>query len=314
MNNMTLLWRSFRAENRIFWRTPIGAFFTLGLPLIMLVLFVALFGNEAIGTQYGEITPSSRRHPLSKSQGAPEPVAFQAAMGPSPSFQQRNMTASVALFVRGDWSRADEGVRAVYEAIESDNPGTAGKQSGYLLDILRNLGTALPEIKSVIQGKKADHLPILFAIAEQVPNRRSRITLGDEKDALGMPRGRIDWRLSEQDKRTFAQMPELLAGEFGRLGIGRVHKAVWLDDDAPYLYRGDFSRILEPGRHHSGTTRMAHDPAFGVVDADCQVFGVANLSVAGSSVFPTIGSANPTLTILALALRLSDHLKNRLRR
>ena len=56
MNNMTLLWRSFRAENRIFWRTPIGAFFTLGLPLIMLVLFVALFGNEAIGTQYGEIT------------------------------------------------------------------------------------------------------------------------------------------------------------------------------------------------------------------------------------------------------------------
>ena len=53
MNNMTLLWRSFRAENRIFWRTPIGAFFTLGLPLIMLVLFVALFGNEAIGTQYG---------------------------------------------------------------------------------------------------------------------------------------------------------------------------------------------------------------------------------------------------------------------
>ena len=107
-------------------------------------------------------------------------------------------------------------------------------------------------------------------------------------------------------------MPDLLAGEFGRQGVGRVHKSPWLDEDALYLYRGDFSRILEPGRHHSGTTRMADHPANGVVDADCQVFGVANLSVAGSSVFPTIGSANPTLTIVALSLRLSDHLKGRL--
>lgn len=268
---------------------------------------------ERFLAQYGEITPDSKRHPLAKSRKLPEPVTFQAALGPSAGFQRKNKTAAAALFVRGDWSRADEGVRAVYEAIESDNPDAAAARGGYVLDILRNLGTALPEIKNVVQGKKARHLPVLFAVAEQAPNRLSRVALGREKDALGMPRARLDWRLSEQDKRTFAQMPELLAGEFGRLGIGRVHKAVWLDDDAPYLYRGDFSRVLEPGRHHSGTTRMAHDPALGVVDADCQVFGVGNLSVAGSSVFPTIGAANPTLTIIALALRLSDHLKVRLR-
>lgn len=268
---------------------------------------------ERFLAQYGEITPVSAGHPLTRPRTAPDPVTFQAAMSPSPAFQQRSGTGSVALFVRGDWSQTDEGVRAVYEAIESGGPGSAGKYGGYLLDILRNLGTSLPEVKSVVQGKKPKHLPVLFAIAEQVPNRSSRIALGRQKDALGMAKARIDWRLSEQDRRTFAQMPELLAGEFGRLGIGRVHKAVWLDQDAMYLYRGDFSRILEPGRHHSGTTRMAHDPALGVVDADCQVFGVGNLSVAGSSVFPTIGSANPTLTILALALRLADHLKTRLR-
>lgn len=264
-------------------------------------------------SQYGEITPANAGHPLVKSRYAPDPVMFQAAISPSAAVQQRNRTGGVALFIRGDWSRTDEGVSAVYEAIESDTAGAPENQAGSLLNILRNLNTALPEIKSVVQGKKAEHLPVLFAIAEQAPNRLSRITLGSEKDALGSPRARIDWRLSEQDRRTFAQMPELLAGEFGRLGIGRVHKAVWLDDEAPYLYRGDFSRILEPGRHHSGTTRMAHDPARGVVDADCQVFGVSNLSVAGSSVFPTIGSANPTLTIVALALRLADHLKTRLR-
>ena len=61
-----------------------------------------------------------------------------------------------------------------------------------------------------------------------------------------------------------------------------------------------------------GTTRMSADPAQGVVDADCRVHGMANLYVAGSSVFPTCGSANPTLTIVALALRLAAHLKGTL--
>ena len=107
-------------------------------------------------------------------------------------------------------------------------------------------------------------------------------------------------------------MPRLLAREFGRLGIGRVHVSPWLDEDAIYLYRKDFSRVLEPGRHHSGTTRMASAPAKGVVNAECRLFDVENISIAGSSVFPTIGYANPTLTIVALALRLAEHLKKQL--
>lgn len=269
---------------------------------------------QRLMAQYAEIVPGRPGHPLAKAGPGGEPVMFQAAISPSAAAKRRNGTGAVALFIRGDWSRVDEGIRAVYEALERDNKPAGESYSGYLLDILRNMDTAVPAIKNLVQGKSPPHLPVLFAIAEQVPNRTSRITLADQKDALGMPRARIDWRLSELDRKTFAQMPDLLAGEFGRQGIGRVHKAPWLDDDALYLYRGDFSRILEPGRHHSGTTRMAHDPAQGVVDADCQVFGVSNLSVAGSSVFPTIGSANPTLTIIALGLRLADHLKDRLAR
>ncbi|MDF2766753.1 MAG: oxidoreductase, partial [Rhodospirillales bacterium] len=69
---------------------------------------------------------------------------------------------------------------------------------------------------------------------------------------------------------------------------------------------------LTGGHHHIGTTRMSEDPARGVVDGDCRVHGIANLYVAGSSVFPNSGSANLTLTVVALALRLAAHLEQRL--
>ena len=66
------------------------------------------------------------------------------------------------------------------------------------------------------------------------------------------------------------------------------------------------------GHHHMGTTRMNASPRFGVVDSDCAVHGVEGLYVAGSSVFPTGGYVNPTLTIVALAIRLADHLRDKL--
>ena len=76
------------------------------------------------------------------------------------------------------------------------------------------------------------------------------------------------------------------------------------DSEWPSDMRGD--------QHHMGTTRMQRDPRMGVVDENCRVHGVANLYVAGCSVFPTGGTFNPTLTIVALALRLADHIKERL--
>ena len=110
------------------------------------------------------------------------------------------------------------------------------------------------------------------------------------------------------DRRTVRALAETLAAEFARLNIGRVRLADWLLDDNASHWPSD----LYAGNHHMGTTRMAAQPERGVVDADCRVHRIDNLYVAGSSVFSTGGCANPTLTIVALALRLADHLKAQL--
>jgi choline dehydrogenase-like flavoprotein len=147
----------------------------------------------------------------------------------------------------------------------------------------------------------------LWCSAEAVPDPDSRVRLGDELDALGMPRIVLDWRLTEQDKRSLLAGHQAIAEELGRAGLGRLQIAEWLTEG------GDsWSPTVEGGHHHLGTTRMSVDPSQGVVDPDSRVHGIANLYVAGSSVFPTSGSANPTLTIVALALRLAAHLQEHL--
>lgn len=150
--------------------------------------------------------------------------------------------------------------------------------------------------------------PLYFSIrSEQAPNPDSRVTLGDEMDALGQRRVRLDWRFTEIDKRSVKAMITALGAEFARLGVGRVRIMDWVLDGRP-----DWAPDMYGGSHHIGTTRMATEPNGGVVDANCRVHYLDNLYVAGSSVFPTGGCANPTLTIVALALRLADHLKQQL--
>jgi choline dehydrogenase-like flavoprotein len=145
--------------------------------------------------------------------------------------------------------------------------------------------------------------------AEQAPNPSSRVLLGTACDALGMPKLAIDWRFSALDKRTLRLVAANLDAELRRTGEGCVVPEPWLDDDAaPWETDPLIGNHPIGGFHHMGTTRMASDRRAGVVDASGRVHGVANLFVAGSSVFPTSGWANPTLTILALALRLGDHL------
>jgi choline dehydrogenase-like flavoprotein len=144
----------------------------------------------------------------------------------------------------------------------------------------------------------------LMTRQEQAPNPDSRVTLGRERDALGMPRVQLDWRLTELDRRSFQRFYEVLGRELGRSGVGRARMKEWvLAADAAW------PSTLSGGWHHMGTTRMHDDPTQGVVDANCKVHGLANLSVAGAAVYPTAGCANPTLTLVALSLRLSDHLK-----
>jgi choline dehydrogenase-like flavoprotein len=141
-------------------------------------------------------------------------------------------------------------------------------------------------------------------IVEPTPNPDSRVTLSaSRKDKLGMPRVQVDWRLDDQVRRTFDRTLDLLARDMRQSGVAEVT----LD---PAIERGVWPASLEKEGtwHHMGTTRMHGSPKHGVVDADCRMHGVANLYVAGSSVFPTAGANFPTITIAALTLRLSEHL------
>ena len=111
----------------------------------------------------------------------------------------------------------------------------------------------------------------------------------------------VDWQLVAEDRSKAAATVRLFGAEIGRAGLGRLRSAFGKDDAWPADFQGN--------QHHMGTTRMHRDPALGVVDENCRMHGVANLYVAGSSVFPTGGANNPTLTIVALSLRLADHIK-----
>jgi choline dehydrogenase-like flavoprotein len=140
---------------------------------------------------------------------------------------------------------------------------------------------------------------------EQRPRPDSRVTLTGKADALGMPQLRIDWRYSPEDIESIRRTLDLMAQEFERSGTAR------LEYDQNTL-EADLMRFGAYGGHHIGTARMGTDVRKSVVDADCRVHSVKNLYVAGSAVFPTSSQANPTLTLIALSLRLGRHLARRL--
>jgi len=169
---------------------------------------------------------------------------------------------------------------------------------------IANLVTDASGLKEALE-ERFDPSVYLYTEAEQAPNPSSRVLLDRDRDALGLQRLKLDWQLSEIDKRSIRELAVLIGVELGRLGKGRVGLPRWLLESAP----ADSDPILG-GYHHMGTTRMADHPSEGVVDSNCRVFSTRNLYVAGSSVFTTGGAANPTLTIVALALRLADHLNS----
>jgi choline dehydrogenase-like flavoprotein len=131
------------------------------------------------------------------------------------------------------------------------------------------------------------------------------VKLGDSRDALGMPRLQVDWRMGELERRTLSEFIKILAGEFQRLGLGSfaLAQVADLEDPDAWLARAHDSA------HHMGTTRMNESPKLGEVDPHCRVHGISNLYIGSSAVFPTSARSNPTLTILALGLRIADRLK-----
>jgi choline dehydrogenase-like flavoprotein len=141
-----------------------------------------------------------------------------------------------------------------------------------------------------------------FYHAEQAPNPASMVTLTDRRDALGLPRLRIDLRYSDGDARSVVAAHEIIDRNLRAAGIGHLEHHYPAEERAARV-----RDQMTDGYHQIGTIRMSADPAHGIVDADCRVHGTANLFVAGSAVFPTSGQANPTLLITALSARLAAH-------
>jgi choline dehydrogenase-like flavoprotein len=173
--------------------------------------------------------------------------------------------------------------------------------------VAADLGTVFSDLDGLATGlyTRFGRAPILDIRpqCEQVPNPDSRVRLGEERDALGMPRVIVDWRLTDLDVVTVRRGLAIFGEVFERAGLGRI--------EISEAVRSADARSLACSEawHHIGTTRMSDDPRTGVVDRSCRVHGISNLFVAGSSVFPTTGIVNPTYTIVALSIRLADHIR-----
>ncbi|MFY0612036.1 MAG: GMC family oxidoreductase [Hyphomicrobiaceae bacterium] len=193
---------------------------------------------------------------------------------------------------------------------------------GYLRDIVRDpmaIAKAaylsqtqdqpfLPNVGSGGWSKMADNSARFerfetMHLIEQSPDPDNRVQLGADRDALDCQRLEVHWRWHRRDAESYTRSLKVISRELRRAGLGEYH----VDQDD-----GGLSEIVRPtGSHHlMGTTRMHDDPRQGVVDSDCRVHGMSNLYLAGSSTFPTGGYTNPTLTIVAMSIRLADLIKS----
>lgn len=175
-------------------------------------------------------------------------------------------------------------------------PNNLGK---HLINIFSDIEIEVGNLPS--GRRKSIHPYLIGCLQEQIPYRESRVKLCQQLDLLGQRKLQLDWHSHPMEKHAIQRTIEFIAKEFGASGFGRIQIDV-LDSHPSISY------------HHIGTTRMHTDLKKGIVNENCQIHGISNLFIAGSSVFPTSGIANPTLTIVALAIRLAEHLKKILNR
>lgn len=265
------------------------------------------------------LAPSSKAWEMIKAFQKRSIDHFEAAalVRPSDELQRsrRILNSALALAVRRREGGRQPALTAAYLSakhnLEPTRRGRAAwrayKMGGRI--IRRSVGPLIWWLRS----QRGNNDLALVLRAEQAPNPDSRVMLRpDELDSAGVPRIALDWRMSPLDRISAAELVAGFGREVKRLGIGEVEPADWLSDEQND-WVSDPLVSVHPlgGYHHMGTTRMADDPAHGVTDGHGRVHGLPNLWIAGSSLFPTGGWANPTLTILALALRQADRLLGR---
>lgn len=222
----------------------------------------------------------------------------------TPAAQERDQSGSAFVYAAMDLSESR------LERIKRVARGLQNRQTGFA-DIIGLAGDASLVAKSAYWRyiRRQIYMPsdvslhVQIAI-EQAPKWSNFIALAPERDRLGLPKAALNWQPSADDEHTFRSTALRLRNYWRRTGLDQRCQLVWADDANPT----PFIDLAEAYAHPSGTTRMGLVPATSVVDPDMTCHAVPNLSVASASTFPTAGSANPTLTILAFALRLADKL------
>jgi len=175
---------------------------------------------------------------------------------------------------------------------------------------MRNLKDVIPIMKAYSVNRSVyvpDSLPRLTVMIEQVPSSESHISLSSERDKYGMAKAKINWCIPDATIHTLKEFCLILEVAFQRIQLGNIQWETWLSESNEIIKKN-----LSDAFHHMGTTRMGQSETTGVVDENCRMHGVGNLYIAGSSVFPTSGHSNPTLTFMALAIRLGRHLEAQL--
>lgn len=223
-------------------------------------------------------------------------------------WQRRNQTLNISMgtnFVERDSTLQD--LKGIYSAIrERKVDGVAGK---LLRAALHPAAAVSPSYQYLVHGRSyAPGAPMQISLtSEQQPNPESRILLSEKLDALGLPRANVCWRPTELTLHTIRKFVETLREQFRHAALGGIETDAWVFSDSE-----NWTEHITDQFHHIGTARMDHSPRAGVVDSNCQVHGIKNLYIGSSAVFPTSGHSNPTLTIIALCIRMADRLKREL--
>ena len=272
--------------------------------------------SEGIGNRYGHVGRYFMEHPAVFSgvlvSARDLPIVYDAA-----AMLTRGLDLNIG--ISADESRRQRVLQyfcrfwpirssdTVHHALSKLSEGFWHPADLKLLAAMGVVAQNIPEAARLALERLRIEAPVRLAYLlehriEQAPNPDSRITLSEDRDALGNRRARLTWRLNEVDYRSFDVGQSVLVRELSAIGFGRFN--------APPLTRERVDDSVEGRNHHIGTTRMAASPAEGVVDRDCRVHGVDNLYVAGSGVFPSSGDGSPTMLLTAFALRLAEHLNS----